>query len=139
VVVPGFLTQQLAERVASLSGDPDPLVWTSPKGRPLRYTNFRNRVWVPATVEAGVSGLEIHGLRHTAASLMIAAGADPKLVQVQLGHASISITFDIYGHLFPDRLDELGLDLDRMVRKRQSMTHTHRTNARTTPGELGLS
>jgi integrase len=116
VVVPGFLTQQLAEGLESLSGDPDALVWTSPRGRPLRYTNFRNRVWVPATVEAGLPGLEIHELRHTAASLMIAAGADPKLVQAQLGHASISITFDIYGHLFPDRLDELARDLDRMVR-----------------------
>jgi len=47
---------------------------------------------------------------------MIAAGADPKLIEAQLGHASIGITFDVYGHLFPDRLDELGRDLDRMVR-----------------------
>jgi integrase len=48
---------------------------------------------------------------------MMAVGADPKLVQAQLGHASISITFDIYGHLFPDRLDELASDLDRLIRK----------------------
>lgn len=48
---------------------------------------------------------------------MINQGADPKLIQSQLGHSSISITYDIYGHLFPDRLDELASQLDELIRE----------------------
>jgi integrase len=94
---------------------PEALVFTSPIGQPLRYSNFRNRVWIPATEAAGLPGLDIHELRHTAASLMIRAGADPKLIQTQIGHASIAITYDVYGHLFPDRLDELADKLDELI------------------------
>jgi integrase len=65
--------------------------------------------------EGRARGLEIHELRHTAASLMIDQGADPKLIQSQLGHSSISITYDVYGHLFPDRLDELAAKLDELI------------------------
>jgi hypothetical protein len=48
---------------------------------------------------------------------MINQGADPKLIQTQLGHSSISITYDIYGHLFPDRLDELASKFDELIRE----------------------
>jgi integrase len=48
---------------------------------------------------------------------MIRAGADPKLIQTQLGHASIAITYDVYGHLFPDRLDELAYKLDELIQR----------------------
>jgi integrase len=44
-------------------------------------------------------------LRHTAASLAIASGADVKVVQQMLGHKSATMTLDQYGHLFGDRLD----------------------------------
>jgi len=54
-----------------------------------------------------------HQLRHTAASLAIAAGADVKVVQQMLGHASATMTLDTYGHLFEDRLDEVGEAMDR--------------------------
>lgn len=93
----------------------DGLIFMSPKGRPLRYSDFRRRQWTPAIEKAGLPGLEIHELRHTAASLMINQGGDPKLIQAQLGHSSISITFDVYGHLFPDRLDELAARLDELI------------------------
>jgi integrase len=51
--------------------------------------------------------LRLYDLRHTAASLMIRQGASVKAVQRQLGHATASITLDVYGHLFPDELDAL--------------------------------
>lgn len=57
-------------------------------------------------------GLTPHKLRHTAASLAIAAGADVKVVQQMLGHADASMTLNVYGHLFPDRLDEVADVLD---------------------------
>ncbi|MEV4867188.1 tyrosine-type recombinase/integrase [Streptomyces ossamyceticus] len=48
-----------------------------------------------------------HKLRHTAASLAIASGADVNVVQTMLGHKSATLTLDTYGHLFPDRRDEV--------------------------------
>jgi integrase len=59
-------------------------------GGPLRVTGFRNRIWRPATVAAGLPGLRIHDLRHTAVALWIAAGASPKEVAVRAGHTSTS-------------------------------------------------
>ncbi len=53
-----------------------------------------------------------HQLRHTAASLAIASGADIKVVQQMLGHASATMTLDTYGHLFDDRLDEVSDAMD---------------------------
>ncbi len=46
-----------------------------------------------------------HDLRHTAASLAISAGANPKAVQTMLGHASAVLTLDTYADLFPDDLE----------------------------------
>lgn len=69
---------------------------------------------VPA-VEAAklkVQGLTPHKLRHTAASLAIAVGADVKVIQLMLGHADASMTLNVYGHLWPDRLDEVADVLD---------------------------
>jgi integrase len=70
-----------------------------------------------AAVEAiGVAGMHPHELRHTAASLAIAARADVKVVQQMLGHKSATMTLDLYGHLFPDRLDEVADALDVAAR-----------------------
>ena len=44
----------------------------------------------------------IHALRHAAASLFIEQGWNPKKIQTLLGHASINMTIDVYGHLFED-------------------------------------
>src|SRR5918995_1500777 len=51
-------------------------------------------------------------LRHTAASLAIASGADVKVVQQMLGHKSATMTLDLYGHLFGDRLDVVADAMD---------------------------
>jgi len=89
-------------------------VFTAPQGGPLRVTGFRARVWRPATRAAGLDGLRIHDLRHTAVALWIAVGANPKEVAARAGHSSVSFTLDRYGHLYPeadsalrDRLDAL--------------------------------
>ena len=119
VVLPATIRERLRVHLNTPDPAPDDLVFTSPQGGPLRYSNFRQRHWTTATEKAGLAGLEIHELRHTAASLMINQVADPKLIQSQLGHSSISITYDVYGHLFPDRLDELASQLDELVRRNE--------------------
>ncbi len=96
--------------------DRDALVFTSPEGDPMRIPNFRRRVWWPALDKAGIPrAVRIHDLRHTCASLLIAQGAHPKSIQQHLGHSSISVTLDRYGHLFPDQQDQVADALEEII------------------------
>jgi hypothetical protein len=60
-----------------------------------------------AATAIGVDGLTPHELRHTCASLAIAAGANIKVLQTLLGHKTATLTLDRYGHLFPDDLGRI--------------------------------
>jgi integrase len=104
-------------------------VFTTPQGDVLRASNFRRDVFTPAARQVGLDGLVPHTLRHTAASLAIAASADVKVVQQMLGHKSATMTLDLYGHLFDDRLDEVAGALDaaaRATRQRPSKRRAER-------------
>jgi len=74
------------------------LVFRSPLGTPVDPDNFRNRVYA-VTAEAGLGRWSPHELRHSAASILIAMGVPLKIVSEMLGHSSIRITADVYGHL----------------------------------------
>lgn len=94
--------------------DDDELVFTSPRGGPLRHSNFTRRYWNPAVERSGIpENLVIHDLRDTAASLAISAGASIKAVQRMLGHASAAMTLDTYGSLFEEDLEVLADRLDQ--------------------------
>jgi integrase len=104
----------LAEHLG-IGGDPNALVFTSPRGLPVRHDLFYARHFKPAVrraLPANKHGLRFHDLRHTCASLSIAAGVDPKLISARLGHSSITITLDRYGHLFPSVEEALAEKLD---------------------------
>ncbi|GIF15137.1 hypothetical protein Ate01nite_51690 [Actinoplanes teichomyceticus] len=111
VPIPRFLVEELAAHVAGKSRDA--LVFTSPNGGPLRNTNFRPRFFTPAAESVGLTGLTPHDLRHTAASLAVAAGANVKAVQRMLGHASAAMTLDVYADLFEGDLDHVADRLDQ--------------------------
>jgi integrase len=88
-------------------------VFRSPDGGPVDGDNFRRRVFIKAVEKAGLRHVRFHDLRHTFASLLIQDGQSLAYVRDQLGHSSIQITADIYGHLVPganrsavDRLDD---------------------------------
>lgn len=72
-------------------------------------------------------GFKIHKLRHSAASLLIAEGAGPKSVQAQLGHSTITTTFDVYGHLFPNHLDAVMDGIDAKWRGPGEAPDAHRS------------
>lgn len=112
VPLPPFLVAELKPIMQARK--PDDLLFSAPRSGPLRAHNFRAREFAAAVKAAGLGGLGVtpHKLRHTAASLAIAAGADVKVVQTMLGHASATMTLDVYGHLFPDRLDQVADALD---------------------------
>ncbi len=80
-------------------------LFPAPQGGVLRLRNWRRQVFDPAARAAGLDGLTPHELRHTAASLAIAAGANIKAVQRMLGHKSAAMTLDVYSGLFEDDLD----------------------------------
>lgn len=113
VPVPRSLMSGLIDLCAGKA--PDDPVFTSPKGDPLRLTNWRHRVFDPACRTAGIVGLTPHDLRHTAASLAISAGANVKAVQRMLGHASAAMTLDVYAGLFSDDLDDVADRMDSLV------------------------
>lgn len=58
-----------------------------------------------------------HDLRHTAASLAVQSGANVKVVQRMLGHASAAITLDVYADLFDSDLDEVATRMDELIRR----------------------
>lgn len=72
-----------------------------------------------ATIAAGLGGVRFHDLRHTYASLLIQAGASLSTVQELLGHSSIAITKDLYGHLERDHLNRAVALLDKMARPKR--------------------
>jgi integrase len=81
------------------SGDSD-IVFTNANGRIVAYSNFHTYVWRPLLDACGLD-YEFHSLRHAAASLFIETlGWSPKRIQTVMGHSSITMTFDRYGHLF---------------------------------------
>lgn len=112
VALPSFVCEELS-LLASQPLEPDELVFRSPDGHPVRATLFHRRFWAPAVRDAGLEPLRIHDLRHTAVSLWIAEGANPKHVAVMAGHTSVSVVLDRYGHLYPQGDEELVRRLER--------------------------
>lgn len=88
-------------------GSPEALVFGRTASDPFVPSSVRQRA-LDAWEAAGLEPITLHQCRHTCASFMIAAGANAKALSVVLGHASISITFDRYGHLMPGGEDEVG-------------------------------
>lgn len=86
----------------------DQWVFTNGEGDNLDPDNFRQRVFGPLLEAAKLRKVRIHDLRHTYASLLIAAGKELHYVQQQLGHHSPAFTLSVYGHLLPrDRRGEV--------------------------------
>jgi integrase len=128
VSLPGLVVEELARHLGNGQQDPNAWVFPAPRGGPLRATAFRNRIWHPATARAGLSGLRVHDLRHTAVALWIAAGANSKQVSVRAGYTSVAFTLDRYGHLFPDADIQLRKQLDRFARGSRTAQRRPRTS-----------
>lgn len=113
-----LLAEQLARPTVARSG----LVFPSPLGEPLRRSNFGRRVWSPATRALGLDGLRFHDLRHTAVALAISRGAHPKAIQERMGHSSVVVTLDRYGHLFEGLDGHIADGLDGLLRNSRGLT-----------------
>jgi integrase len=80
-----------------------------------RKSNFIRRDFRPIVTCAGIPKIRFHDLRHTAASLLLAAGTHPKVVQERLGHASITMTMDTYSHVLPSMQKNAADKLDLLL------------------------
>lgn len=91
------------------------LVFPNGVGKVETHSNIYNRVFKLLMLECGVVDgqgaprFSLHGLRHAAASLFIEQGWPPKKIQTMLGHSSITMTYDVYGHLFHDPAKDVDL------------------------------
>jgi integrase len=118
VVLPGFVIDGLADQLDRYTKpDPDALVFTTDSGTPLRSSNFRRNIWLPATSDTNLDGLTPHHLRHTCASMLISEGAHARQVMEQLGLSSINVTMNTYAKVFPDDMDDLA---DRLEQRHRS-------------------
>jgi integrase len=91
------------------------LIFATADGGPLDDAHIVQRVFRPALTAAALRRIRFHDLRHTTASLLIAQGENPKYVQKQMRHASSDITFDRYGHLYPDSNREAVERMSRLL------------------------
>jgi integrase len=107
-----FATAFESHLAACVGAEPDALVFTGPKGGPLRYRYVHGSIWRPTLKALGLPEVGLHALRHSAAARMNSAGASPKAVQSILGHESAAFTLTVYGHLFDTDLDDLAAKLD---------------------------
>jgi integrase len=99
------LARELAAHKLRSKRDGDALVFGRTDSEPFIPSTVRSRA-LKAWKGAKLDSIALHEARHTCASLMIAAGVNAKALSVIMGHATISITFDTYGHLMPGGLDE---------------------------------
>lgn len=94
-------TERKREALAKGWGEVPELVFVNKEGRIINSFNLRPRVFHRALEKAGLRRIRIHDLRHTFASLLIQQRESLVYVKEQLGHQSIQITVDTYGHLVP--------------------------------------
>ena len=102
----------------------DDLVFPSEAGTVLDPGNLYARYFLPAVEWAGLRKFRLHDLRHTFASHLIQDGASLAYVRDQLGHSSIAITVDLYGHLVPSANIAWVDRLDRETSQQLSATQT---------------
>jgi integrase len=111
VVLPAFVVDELAR--ACEGKNRDELIWPSPRGGYISGPSLWKTSWLAMAVarcqkvDPTFPRVTPHDLRHTAASLAISAGANPKVVQRMLGHASAAMTLDVYADLFESDLDSV--------------------------------
>jgi integrase len=106
-----YLIAQLRQwRLKSNFSAGEDYVFANKKGNHICHDNLIKRRYKPMLLEAGVTGIHWHSLRHFAISTWIEAGLSPKTVQTFAGHSSLQITMDRYGHLFPSDDHKAAMD-----------------------------
>ena len=117
VAFPDLISADLARHLAVFTapGD-DALVLTGPTGSPLRHSNFRRRIWLPALGRSGLAGTHFHDLRHTGNTLTAGTGANLRELMDRMGHSSTRAAL-IYLHGSDARQQEIADSLSKLAAK----------------------
>jgi integrase len=91
------------------------LVFTTAFGEPLDGRHVTARDFHPLLKRAGLPSIRFHDLRHTAATLLLAQGVHPKMVQELLGHSTIALTLDVYSHVTPTMHEQAAATMERVL------------------------
>ena len=111
---------QFLSNLKQFSGKSEGLIFANGDGKHIDPDMFDEDISAPIREKAGLKSVRFHDLRHFFASMLIAQGESAKYVCDQLGHASVQITFDTYGHLFPQVKAEASEKFEeRMLRARE--------------------
>jgi integrase len=94
------------------------LIFPNEMCKPMSALNMYNRKFLPALKKAKLNKIRFHDLRHTWTSLLIDQGENIKYIQNQIGHSSIKITLDTYGHLLKDVNKEAAKRLGNVIFKK---------------------
>jgi integrase len=98
----------------SVKGPLPDLVFTSRNGTPVTPSTLR-RTWARIQRDAGLTPRAFHTLRHTHASLLLASGANPKVISERLGHATVAFTLQVYSHLLPTMQEGAAQRLEDLI------------------------
>jgi len=112
-----ILTTALGDTLKAVMADrrPDEYLFPAPNGGPMRNSFFRWR-FDRACETAGLTGISIKTMRHSAGSLALASGASLPTTSRLLGHAKVSTTANVYSHMLPDDFDNLAAAMDAAVK-----------------------
>jgi integrase len=106
----------LEDRLAAGSAWEDSgLVFTTPIGTAVDSRNV-TREFRALLVSANLPAVRFHDLRHTAATLLLAQGVDPRTIMETLGHSQISLTLNTYSHVLPALQEAAAAKMDTMLR-----------------------
>lgn len=122
------IKQQEEQEAGQEAYSPSGYVFTMEDGRPLK-PQYATRLFESLRVKAGLPKLTFKGQRHEHASLMIAAEVDIAVVSKRLGHSSISITSDIYGHLIGSASRNAAENAAALVPAKKAGAHTLHSQA----------
>ena len=93
------------------------LVFPNEIGRPMQLPNVTRRYLKPILDKCNFTKhITLYSLRHTCATLLLMDGKNPKTVSDRLGHASVTLTLDVYSHILPHIQDEATDAMDRIMR-----------------------
>ena len=96
------------------------LVFCTPEGRPLDPNAFQKEEFTDAVEAAELGKVRFHDLRHTYGAFKIEQGENVYYIQRQMGHSSIQVTVDIYGHLLETRKPDAAAKTDALLFKAKS-------------------
>jgi integrase len=112
MTMPASVMDELADHIDRFASPTH--VFCGPKGAHLRSSEWRTTAWRRAVEAAKLAPLRPHDLKHTGVAFLAAAGVDPSEIARRVGHSSVALTYDHYGHLLPEVDKAAATKLDQL-------------------------